>query len=586
MLLIFAGILLLFPQTISAQMLGLNQQFVSGATLLFSFLNGVFNFLTWVVLAFLDLIMDPMLIFDTDPAGGDGPLLLMLRQIWQFSRDLVNLGFALGLIIGAVMMIITADGTKIKEHLSKFVLALVLVNFSWFIPRVIFDFSQVLTYTVYQLPSLIGPNECMLPATDTLPRRPCEVILQFKFFDQTRGIVSGVDGWKCPLPSLVCYQTVPINDAGAQIRTSTKVLEGLIVNHARLQWLTVIRPAEAEVQLQPGLPLHTAFVRVTGIIIKLIVALLIHVAILFPLVAMAAAFTIRIPVLWISMAFMPVIALGYAFPKLREGEYASLFWKWQEHFLQAVFLPVRVAIPFVIGFIMLNAGSDIRMPGNFDNATIVPLLIGVNNLWQILWMGLALMIIWKYSFDALKGDKAGFMGMFTEKIQSIGSSLGSVAMQIPASIPFIPMPSRRDASGNLVQQRPAAIGQLLRGADPRRWRDELRMGRLDESSFARIMNFRDAQNANPHAVKQITANKQFAITINNRNFQSALNNRNDNAARKQFMAGFQDLRNSYNLGAMTEEQILTQLHAARVIDDDRRRQLEELLRDIRIRPPT
>src|SRR3989338_8406907 len=277
LLLLLAGLLFVVPHTASAQDLP-SQQLVSLSVSLISVLIGVLNALTWVFLMILDKIMDPNFIFSLPADGGDGPLLTMLHEIWQFTRDLVNLGFALGLIAGAVIMIVTSDFTKMKEHIGKFVLALVLVNFSWFIPRVIFDVSQVLTYTVYGLPSLLGNSLCELPATDgpnALPRRPCEVILQFKFLpEQTRTIVDGggpngtgrdtsvnppTIGWRCPLRPIICYQAVAINDANPQIRTSTKVLEGLIVNHARLQTLVLFQPDAAQVQLPVGIIRDPAF---------------------------------------------------------------------------------------------------------------------------------------------------------------------------------------------------------------------------------------------------------------------------------------------------------------------------------------
>lgn len=595
-----ACLLFLAPHAALAQEPG--RTFVSGATNITMFLITILNAISWLTLSLLDFIMDPQVIFGLGPGGGDGPLLNMLREIWQFTRDLVNLGFALGLIIGAVMMIVTADGAKIKEHLPKFVLAVVLVNFSWFIPRVIFDVSQVLTYTVYQLPSLMG-NECTVPATDEDRQpQPCKIVVEYKFFERNTRTIGddGVDrpgggrpesrGWYCPLKPLVCVRMVPINEAPAQMHSGTKVLHGLVVNHARMQWLAKIRPREADVRLPQNNDLLRQSPELLGFMAKLVIVLIIHVAIVFPLVAMVAAFFIRIPVLWVSMAFMPLIALGFAFPKLREGEYGDLFWKWQEHFLQAVFLPVRVAIPFVIGFIMLNAGAQLPVPDNFGNVAIVPIIVGVSNWWQVLWMAIAMFIIWKYSFDALKSDKAGFMGMFTEKIQSIGSSLGSVAMQIPTSIPFIPMPGGRQVhnprTGQMETER-TSIGQWLRGADPRRWRDELRMGRVDGGSLDRIMGRHGAHAPNQQAVNQITANMNFATTINTTNFEDALNRRNDPAARKQFMADFDRLRRQYtHLGSMSEEQILAQLRAASVIDDARNKQLEDLLRDIRNRPPT
>lgn len=593
------GAVLLFsmPQVASAQALTASQSFVSGVTMLVTFLIGVLNFLAWLLLAALDLVMNPALIFGTGPGGAEGPLLGMLREIWQFTRDLVNLGFALGLIIGAVLMIVTADGTKIKEHLPRFVLAVVLVNLSWFIPRVLFDVSQVMTYTVYQLPTLIGQNDCTIPPTTADPvRRPCEVILQFLFFDDTSRLIPDADGrlmderygtrgWRCPLPSLVCYQTVPINDAPAEVRTSTKVLEGLIVNHARLQWLAEIRPTEAEARLPEGLPLHTAFFRLSGIIIKLIIALIIHIAIVFPLAAMVAAFFIRIPVLWVSMAFMPLVALGFVFKPLQSDEYGDLFWKWKDHFLQAVFLPVRVAIPFTIGFIMLNAGNAIdvnMMPEEFRTTAIIPLFIGVNDLWQMLWMGIALFIIWKYSFDALSAEKAGaFMGMFTEQIKSVGSSLGSVAMQIPTSIPFIPLPGRtvRDAATGKEVQEKASLGQLLRGVDPRRWRDELRLGRVDAGTAGRILGLQGSQVASPQAVSQIRANTRVTQNVTT-NFNLATGGgRSEQEQRKLVRDSINEVRRIPGLEAMNDEQIVRNLRAAQVITSDAQlQQIEEILR--------
>ncbi|NOS67321.1 MAG: hypothetical protein HOO67_03060 [Candidatus Peribacteraceae bacterium] len=586
----------LVPQTALAQLTTPSQTMVSGATTLVTLVIGILNFLAWLVLAFLDLVMDPQVIFGIPADGGEGPLLLMLREIWQFTRDLVNLGFALGLIVGAVMMIVTADGTKIKEHLPKFALAIVLVNFSWFIPRVIFDLAQVATYTVYQIPSMMGDNACTIPPTETEARRPCDVILKFKFFEQTNDIIPGgpgqgmIDesdapatvGWKCPLPSLVCYQTAPINSADAQIRTSTKVLHGLIVNHARLQSLAQVRPLEAEVRLREGVPMRDAFNRLTSILIKLVIALIIHVAIVFPLLAMAAAFFIRIPVLWVSMAFMPLVALGFAFPKLREGEYADLFWKWQEHFLQAVFLPVKVAIPFTIGFIMLNASAMVdpgAVPEAFRRGTTIPLFVDINNWWQFLWMGVAIFIIWKYSFDALSGEKAGFMGMFTEKIKSLGSSLGSVALQIPTSIPFIPVPGRTvpDATGKQVQER-MSLGQTLRGIDPRLVRDDLRLGRF--GSFGNRAGLQGSRTANPEAVNQI--NSTSNVDVRNRvtqNLNVAVAAGTPDAQQKGVRAVIQDLqRNIPILADMRDDQIIENLVSAGVINAERRKQIEDILR--------
>ncbi len=43
----------------------------------------------------------------------------------------------------------------------------------------------------------------------------------------------------------------------------------------------------------------------------MIIVLLLHMALFFPILALVAAFFMRIPVLWVTMAFMPLTALGY-----------------------------------------------------------------------------------------------------------------------------------------------------------------------------------------------------------------------------------------------------------------------------------
>ena len=587
-LVLLAAILLVTPLPALAAASPL-QTFTSGALVVTSTIIMVLNFLAWLMLSILDHIMDPNYIFGLDQNGADGPLLLMLREIWQFSRDLVNIGFALAMVIGAIMMIVTADGSKVKESIPKFVIALVLVNFSWFIPRVIFDFSQIMTYTVYQIPSLMGQNDCVLPpAANGGAMRPCEVVLKFKFFEQqTRTIATvvgadgtlrdsadGSTGWSCPLGRIVCIQKVPINQAPANVRTSTKVLDGLVVNHARLQWLAQIQVAEADARAADG---ENIVALLAGPLVKMFIVLVIHVAIVFPLAAMVAAFFIRIPVLWVSMAFMPLVALGYAFPSLKE-KYKELFWDWQDHFLQAVFLPVKVAVPFVIGFIMLNAGAQLPIPQNFGDQPLLPIFTGIGNLWQVMWMGIALFIIWKYSFEQLKGDKAGLMGHFTERIEGIGSSLGSFAASLPLSVPILPAPGR--GVNNQGQGEGMSISQGLRGLDPRTWARSIQAtGKIDRDHILREMGIKGTR---PNEALQtvLRQNNNLNLTINQQ-LQKAAATGNDDAGRAAFTEAMQTFARDNQLQPfarrMTEREILETLMATNPVSAEQRKRLLEIL---------
>jgi hypothetical protein len=431
MLLLTHGAEIVTVHHASAQAVNTTQTFINGFTSIGIFFITIFNFFAWLTLFFLHHFIDPKFIFGLNEDGSDGALMQHLHNIWQFTRDIVNIGFALGLIAGAVMMVIKADSSAIKEKLPKFLMALVIVNFSWFIPRALFDLSQVLTYTAYQIPSLLNMDGCTLPpGPDSTEPRPCMVVTDFKFLrEQTQTIVEGEDGWQCPLPPLVCVQYKPIDQADS-VQTPARILDGLVANHARLRWLADISFRE---EIPPGTPLTETVQRMMTIVIRLVLVLVLHIAILFPLVAMLFAFLIRIPILWMTIAFMPAVALGYVFEPLKE--YVDEI---QKEFLQAVFLPAKVAIPFAVSFVMLNIGAQIPTPTEFGGVESLPIFSGIRGLWQMVWLLMSLGILWHYSFKMLSSDKAGLAGMFTDTIQGLGKQLGEFAYKLPLSIPFIP----------------------------------------------------------------------------------------------------------------------------------------------------
>lgn len=414
----------------------------------------VLNFLSWMLFFLLDKIMDPTWIFDLQVTGEDGALLNMLHQIWQLCRDLVNIGFALLLLAGAIRMIIMADTSKIKEKMPKFIIALILVNFSWFIPRAIFDVSQVLAYTAYQIPSIIGADGCKLPpenpgANGNNALRDCEIIVDVVFLEETDKVdANGVHetkgaGWHCPLPLpfefLFCYKRAQVG-AAADPQPRSKILSGLFINYARMNTLTSIVDPRGGPRPAPviGRDPFDVLRKTLNYVIKIIIVLFIQIALFFPLLALTAAFFLRIPVLWVTMAFMPLVAVGYVM-----GEHLKAFNPMEvilKQFLQAVFIPVKVAIPFVIGFMMLNVGALTRAPGAIADLAPISLISEVRDLWQMIWLIIALGIIWRYSFKVLKADGDSIIGMFTDRIEGFGKTLGQIAYRAPLSIPFMPMP--------------------------------------------------------------------------------------------------------------------------------------------------
>ncbi len=473
MLFLQPEVVLFGVQTASAQVpLTITGGIISIGSFIGTVVVTVLNVLMWMLFMILDRIMDPNWIFDLENGMG---LTLMLRNIWQLCRDLVNLGMALALIFAAIHMIVTADSSKIKEKLPKFVMALVLVNFSWFLPRVVFDVSQVLTYTVYQIPSMIGADGCVMPATATAPAQPCEAVVNMAFFQQATNVVPGINGWSCPLPGIVCLQSVPIGSPqNPSVQMHSQVMNGLIVNHARMRTLIrVVDPAPV------GEDIGAAMI----FLIKVLVILIIHLFIFFPVLALTVAFFIRIPILWVTMAFMPLAAVSYVFGEslhLGDMDPKKLF---MEQFISMAFLPVKVAIPFTIGFIMLNAAASTPAPAAFSNVPPIAVISGVSSLWQIIWMLVAISIIYRYSFKALAGG-GEFIEPWVNSIKQIGDSAQEYAKKLPLSVPFIPVGGGR--AGSLLD--------LGRAADPRAAVNELGQGGQRRNWFQRLQAQVDQRN--------------------------------------------------------------------------------------------
>lgn len=405
------------------------------------------NLIMWILFQLLDILLNPVFILDvgTGQNGGDGPLLVMLHEIWQLMRDLVNIIFAVLLVVGAIITIVKANTETVKNYRVKFILAVVLVNFSWFVPRVILDVSQVLTYTIYQIPGTFrnGPNavECTImkknKTTGDMEKKDCMVITEVKFLEQTRNVeeitgeTEGVTGWVCPLKDLVCYEQKSFNN-NPQAWTSSSIINGLIINHAHLRVLANIQ--------QPDPPAgQVGEVReMITFLMRMLLVLLIHIALFFPLLAMVVAFFIRIPVLWITMAFMPLAFLGFVIgDKMGEMDTIKKIWK---RFLSAAFLPTLVAIPMTIGFILINAGANVRPPPGFSKLnTFIPLLASVQDFWELLWMFLAIFVLWTETFAILNKDE--LIGKFTQPIENYGKGLGKFALKAPLAAPIIPAPA-------------------------------------------------------------------------------------------------------------------------------------------------
>ncbi len=387
----------------------------------------------------------------------DPNMFLMLKRIWILSRDIMNLVFALMLIGVAFYTIIMASGEFVKSKIVHFVTAVILVNFSWFFPRVLIDVSNILTATIYSIPNMM-PNFNCQTLNEQNKLEPCKVVTKTIIFPTAAE--EATFGPTCQ-PKLVCYRLENFDTAAPKMNTAHATLNALAVNFARLATLAKVPVAVAVQAPNPG---ENQFLVSLKLMVSVLMVFFVQIALVFPLLGLGIGLLLRIIVLWATMAFMPFAFIGYVFNgKLGTNVigFEDYIWK---NFIGAVFLPVTIAIPLVIGFIMLSSVSAIPIPDGIglDQQWRYPIIAGVSSWWTFLWMIAALMIIWKGAFDALgKFDAAKGI---TEKIKGYGEYLGGAAMQLPLLTP-LPLPGGAGKMGN--------IGSML--AAPRQLADAIRI---------------------------------------------------------------------------------------------------------------
>lgn len=383
-----------------------------------------------IMLQFVSALMEPeILVLTTGGAGGNNVLL----QIWQLSRGITNAIFAFILIGVALFAVIRANEgiNLIKGMVGKFVLAVILVNFSWFFPRVIIDVANVLTATIYQIPATIGVS------CQNADGSPCVFVEQVWLFpddadasipDPCKGI--GNDPNITSL-GILCYKVAELDDG---FNTGLGMLHGLYVNHAKILSLgkVIKAPGPIDGTWASIKQFSLFFVQFIFMFIYTLVAF-------FPLAAMAVVFFLRIIVIWLTVAFMPFMFVGFIIgDKMGEFNTMNLIFK---KFVSAAFLPTAVAIPLAVGFIMINSAAGGPCPAGdpkFDflcspHGAILP---GVNNLWTLLWNFAALAVIWVGFFSALKIDSlyANVGGVF----ESIGKNWMNFGLKAPLALPLIP----------------------------------------------------------------------------------------------------------------------------------------------------
>jgi hypothetical protein len=416
---------------------------------IFSVILSFMQFIVVMLLHMMELLLDPEVFLEAFEGAGPGAT-NPLREIWKISRDITNVLLAVVLVFGAVWAIITANKDFIIEYAVKFILAIILVNFSWFFPRVIIDVANVLTATIYTVPVSVLPMSAVDDPAGSPPSRcvyrqdnktkRCDIWGDVTFLPSDATALKG-SGFECIIGDLVCFKKEPFD---SNANTPQAILLGLVINFGRIADIGKV-PISTSGLTSGGAPITTAATRsmlanVMGVFFRVFLMI----ALLFPLLAMMAAFVIRIPILWLTIAFMPFMFVGFVMgdkiPKLNP----MMIW---HEFLKAAFLPFFVGIPLAAGFILANIGATMAIPPGLGYATtpVKLLFVNVNTLWDLLWMIMTIGILWVGTFKMLN-NMGEIYASVANTVSGWGKAIGGLAIKAPLSVPFIPVPGKGNVS--------------------------------------------------------------------------------------------------------------------------------------------
>jgi hypothetical protein len=119
-------------------------------------------------------------------------------------------------------------------------------------------------------------------------------------------------------------------------------------------------------------------------------------------------------------------------------------------------MPAVVAVPFAIGFILVNAGRALMTGTDTDSdasigSITIHLFEGMDNMMEIIWILMTMAVLWVGIFFAL--GLMGGLAVGADKIKGFGESIGRVALKAPLALPVLPF-------GHSILSAPGAVAGL------------------------------------------------------------------------------------------------------------------------------
>lgn len=395
----------------------------------------------WPVLMMIGGLLNNELIFSN---GMDQKL----YDIWVQIRNLVNIVFVIVLVGIALYSVlgISSEGSQysIKTMLPKLIIAIIAVNFSFLGVKVILDATTVVTTAIFAIPN----TESVLDTGDKkMVNKVCEKMY---------GLENGSDGdkLKAKIDDLVYMSFAKtgagegvINDqmSASQIKaaieagdenlkkafsdykqkSTTKVYcEGLKdgslgltstgkaffnqfkSNNAAMA-MAINMGGLLYLDLSSGVNMGSG---VMELAISIIFSTVFYVVYMFAFLTLFLVLIARLAVVWISLAFSPVLVLGLAIPGVAQK--VEMFKTIQDSFVKHVTAPIIIAIAMSVGWVMLNTLSGTGFTTNSQPNAVLSSAIpglpipGLETIQSLIAAACTAAVVWLGATSAAKGTLA------------------------------------------------------------------------------------------------------------------------------------------------------------------------------------
>ncbi len=396
----------------------------------------------WPVLMMIGGLLNNELIFSN---GMDQKL----YDIWVQIRNLVNIVFVIVLVGIALYSVlgISSEGSQysIKTMLPKLIIAIIAVNFSFLGVKVILDATTVVTTAIFAIPN----TESVLDTGDNkMVNKVCEKMyglengsdgdklkakvddLVYKSF-ATKGISpdvinkemdasqikaaieAGDENLKKAFSDYKQTGTTQVyceglKDGTLGLTSTGKAFFNQFKSNNAAMAMAINMGGLLYLDLSSGVSIGSS---VMELAISIIFSTVFYVIYMFAFLTLFLVLIARLAVVWISLAFSPVLVLGLAIPGVAQK--VEMFKTIQDSFVKHVTAPIVIAIAMSVGWVMLNTLSGTGFTTNSQPNAVLSGAIpglpvpGLETIQSLIAAACTAAVVWLGATSAAKGTLAG-----------------------------------------------------------------------------------------------------------------------------------------------------------------------------------